>query len=214
MSGYKVSKSPWTANTDLSAIFKARTSTKIADVGYSDINVDLSNTYEPIGLTTKVNDVGYSSGGVDISTLFMDINEVLESIVWAGATHIGVKAATGGTPETGAAQHWFDVDGGTRISLNEVTSSDSVDWCDSHPSTTGSDYEIRTGTITGSGGIFSPSYASDTTYNLGTVRTAEVYVTDDTPVVASRNIPIQVRDSGGGTVTAYNLVLTGEIVEA
>lgn len=74
MYGYKVSKSPWTANTDLSTIFKARTSTKIADIGYSDGGVNLSETYEPIGSTTKVNDVGYSEVGADISTLFMDIN--------------------------------------------------------------------------------------------------------------------------------------------
>lgn len=62
-------------STDLDSLFKARTSTKRADVGYkSNGNVDISNRFEPsTGGDTRAN-IGIKSGGADLATLFRDIN--------------------------------------------------------------------------------------------------------------------------------------------
>lgn len=83
--------------TDISTLFKARTSTKIADVGILDGGTDISNDYEPIGATTKIANVGILSGGSDISNLFMDINaSTAPAVAFAGAaSSVVLTSATG-----------------------------------------------------------------------------------------------------------------------
>jgi len=101
----------------------------------------------------------------------------------------------------------MDNDGGTREDGTPGSVTDRPDWCDSHPSTNGADYEMRTGTIsdTGGGGNFSPSYASNTTYNLGTSDSVRVYLTVNGWRYVT--IPIIVREDGGSGGTSYNLIL-------
>jgi hypothetical protein len=60
---------------DLDALFMARASTKIADVGFkSNGGVDISNRFEPRGSSTARANTGFVSGASDLSTLFRDIN--------------------------------------------------------------------------------------------------------------------------------------------
>lgn len=59
---------------DLDVLFKARTSTKIADVGFlSNGGVDISNRFEPRGSTTARANTNFKSGANDLAQLFMDI---------------------------------------------------------------------------------------------------------------------------------------------
>ena len=63
------------AGVDLDALFKARTSTKIADVGWrSNGGVDISNRFEPRGATTARANTSLRSAGTDLAQLFKDIS--------------------------------------------------------------------------------------------------------------------------------------------
>lgn len=79
------------SNDDLDTLFKARTSTKAADVGYdSNGGVDISNRFEPIGATTKIADTGYVTNegswtGQDLADIFMDINAAIIGADWPWA---------------------------------------------------------------------------------------------------------------------------------
>lgn len=60
--------------TDLDSIFQARTSTKIANVGFLNNGTDISNLYEPLANNQKVPNVNLQANGNDLSNLFMGNN--------------------------------------------------------------------------------------------------------------------------------------------
>lgn len=134
---------------------------------------------------------------------------VAEQIVWAGDT-VSQLRFTLGSPVTATATFQFDTDGGTRSRTGTAPLSNDSDWCDSHPNTTGSDYDLQTGTITGSNGSYT-GLASNTIYTLGTGRNLEVTITADYEIIASRTIPIRIYDAGSPSGTYYNLQLSGRI---
>ena len=95
MAGYK------DGGVDFDTLFKARTSTKVNDVGYKVSGTDISNTYEPIGSGTPISNTGYTTNeaswtGQDLAAIFMDINEVLIGGDWPeAAKSIGDTNPTG-----------------------------------------------------------------------------------------------------------------------
>jgi hypothetical protein len=63
---------------DLDVLFRARSSAKIADVGFlSNGGVDISNRFEGRAGTTARPDTGFKQGANDLSSLFMDIDTAL-----------------------------------------------------------------------------------------------------------------------------------------
>jgi hypothetical protein len=90
---------------DLDLLFKARTSAKIADVGFlSNGGVDISNRFEPRGSLPAIANTGFLSGATDLAQLFQNIagftpvtntyNGPLTSqteTVPAGATSVTIK---------------------------------------------------------------------------------------------------------------------------
>lgn len=170
-------------------------------IGALPVSLSQVNTeYGSESLATHAGDGGTGTAPIALSEF---ANTSAEAIVWAGQSANATKTSFG-SDVTGTSWYAFDIDGGTRRQYNSGTVNDTLDWCDSHPSTTGSSYEIRTGTISGSGGTLTGSFASNTTYNLGTIRTSLLTLTA-TIDVANRTIPIIIRDSGGSGGTSYNL---------
>lgn len=66
-SGYVVS-----GRGDLDGLFKARTSTAIANTGYQVAGVDLAQRYEPRAGSTAIANTGYKSASADLASLFKD----------------------------------------------------------------------------------------------------------------------------------------------
>jgi len=82
---------------DLDLLFMARSSAKIADVGYlSNGGVDLSNRFEPRSGSTARANVNFLSGASDLSTLFRDINAYTVDI-----TNVTYSATASSSPVAG-----------------------------------------------------------------------------------------------------------------
>lgn len=125
---------------DLDTLFMARVNTKAADTGYKVAGGnDLSDEFEPIGDGTKIADVGYDDGGVDISNIFRDINESLETITFPTSTLVVSTNGAGGIDTTG---HRFNTDGSCDETNFNGTWVASDDWLNTSPSDP-SDYEIK-----------------------------------------------------------------------
>ncbi len=151
------------------------------------------------GIVREIQEIRVNDGGV-IRSVFS-----AESIVWVGDSKYGFVFGSGWARAT----YQFDIDGGTQSRSDNSPLTDDSDWCDSHPNTTGADYEIRTGTIIDNSGSSSFSgFASNTTYNLGTSHQTELErYSPGGYFSAYVTIPIIIREDGGSGGTSYSLYL-------
>lgn len=122
---------------DMDLVFKARVSTKRADVGFQIGGVDISNRYEKsASLGDRISsNTGYKAAGVDLQTLFQDINYTpgaplaatvdnsapSTSGTGSGPFTTGAVTVTpsGGTP--GYSYSWARLSGDATISISSST---------------------------------------------------------------------------------------------
>lgn len=145
---------------DLDLLFKARTSTKIADVGFvSNGGVDISNRFEPRGSTTAIANTNFKSGANDLATLFMDIAAVTNVI------DIATMTCTNSDAGTVTAAYRLTSTG--NIEGNNGTSSqpDRGDWISPK-----SNFSLYSARVTPQSGTSPSGSALNTWLNLGTNR--------------------------------------------
>lgn len=127
------------SSTDLDDLFEARTTAKIADVGYKVAGVDISNRYEKLASGSATTTTNYKTAGADLNTLFAGLGTVggglAASLSTASATgsctvlpctatsNSVTCNASGGTPPYSYA--WEQVSGDASISITSP-SSDST----------------------------------------------------------------------------------------
>ena len=81
--GYRIA-----AGTDLDAVFAARVSAAVANVGFKDASgVDLSQRYEGRGGSAPISNTGFLSGSTDLAMIFLAIV--------AGSTHTMLARTSG-----------------------------------------------------------------------------------------------------------------------
>jgi hypothetical protein len=80
---------------DLDLLFKARTSAKIANVGFlSNGGVDLSNRFEPRGTTIAIANTNFKAGANDLAVLFRGIAASLVDISTMSCTNTDAGTTT------------------------------------------------------------------------------------------------------------------------
>ena len=123
---------------DLDALFKARTSAKIADVGFlSNGGVDISNRFEPRGSTTARANTNFKQGANDLASLFMDIAASSETITLSNVTIESDVVA----PTNPQVSYGLESDGDINRTV-QASSTDIGDWISPKAAAPGA-YEMR-----------------------------------------------------------------------
>jgi hypothetical protein len=121
---------------DLDVLFKARTSAKIADVGFrSNGGVDISNRFEPRGSSTARANTNFKQGANDLSSLFMDIASSPITLTSVTIESFGVA------PANATSGYTLESDGDIIRGIN-ASNVDIGDWIVPKASAPGT-YEVR-----------------------------------------------------------------------
>ena len=206
MSGYSYN------GTDFDDIFEVRTTTAIADVGYANNGVDLSNSYEDRGVTTAPDDVHFHKSGADLSTLFK-AKSTDPNVVMPTTVTVYVADPVAAYASRADARVETDGDLSSAKSFNSTAQGSFVDigdWVDNKGLLTSSNFQYNITKTSGTTPSGTAVHGNDATWSTITAALTW-YLTRTTEGITTCELELQIREiADTGNIDSTTITLTCE----